>query len=114
MPWRQLERQYRVGGRRRRSQDEELAGTAWAWSADVGSTHGCGVRVSLVPDRRRGVWVVRCQAVEVVEGRAVAVRAEVKAEWPDVHGTSLMGRVHALTCELDSVLTDDQLQRGTA
>lgn len=44
----------------------------------------------------------------------MAVRAEVKAEWPDVQGTSLMGRLHALTCELDTRLTTDPLTRETA
>lgn len=58
------------------------------------------------------MWVVRLQAVEVVDGRAVSVRAEVKETWPNAEGSTLMGLIWAMTARLDTLLTSDGLQRG--
>lgn len=85
--------------------DECYLGDAWAWAGEVGSTHNCGLRVVLVPTGRRGVWVVRLEAVEVVDGRATSVRAVVKAEYPDASPVTLAGRLYALSVKLDRELT---------
>lgn len=86
--------------------DESYLGDTWSWAGELAATHNCGVRVVLLPAGRRGCWTVRLEAVEVVDGRAVAVRAVVKSEYPDASPVTLAGRLFAMAVRLDKALTD--------
>lgn len=101
-----------MGGGRVGQADEEMMKGAYDWAGEASSLHRCAVRVVLRTTPRRGVWSVRAQAVDVVEGRAVGVRAQVEIEWPSAHHQTLAGAVLNALMRLDHELGVDELQRG--
>lgn len=87
-------------------QDEEFLRSAWDWAADAASISGAAVRLCIVPTNRRGVWTIRAEAVEVVNGKAVAVCYQHRQEWPSAaHGT-LAGALYAALLQLDKRLPE--------
>lgn len=100
-----------MGRPRENKQEVGYLEDAWLWCRDLGGTHDVGVRVVLHPSGQRGVWVVRVEAVHVVEGRAVAVAATVRSEYPDASPVTFSGRLYSLMVKLDQELTADPLMR---
>lgn len=96
-------------------QDEQVMADAWEWASEASSGHGAGVRVVLIPSGRRGVWVVRAEAVDVVDGRARSVRIQVRWEWPHAEYQTLAGAIMNALMQLDHQMGIDALdQRGAA
>jgi hypothetical protein len=91
--------------------DEEFIRSAWDWAGEAAVEHRAGIRVSLVPSKRRGVWQIRAQAVEMVETRAVGIRVQVETEWPTTNHSTLAGAVLAALMQLDHQLGIDALQQ---
>lgn len=86
--------------------DEAYLGDAWAWAGELARTHNVGVRVVLLPTGRRGCWDIRLEAVEVVDRRAVGVKAQVVSSFPDASPVTLAGRLYSMAVQLDKLLTD--------
>lgn len=97
------------GGKGKVSQDVGYVQDAWQYAVELGTEHGCGVRLSMWPDSRRGVWQLQCQAIEVVDGKAVGVRYALKDSWPNSRYESLSGTLFRLVVELDKQLSFDAL-----
>jgi hypothetical protein len=93
-------------------QDEEYIKAAWDWAGEASNLHNAGIRVSMVPGKRRGVWKLRAQAVEMVEVRAVGIRVQVEQEWPNTTHSTLAGAILALLMQLDHQLGIDALTGG--
>lgn len=94
-----------------RSADEDVMGAAYDWAGEAGRVHNCGARIVLLPSRRRGVWLVRAQAVDVVDKRAVGVRVQVELEWPTSEYQTFAGALMNALMRLDHELGIDALQQ---
>lgn len=82
----------------------EYWSSAYEWAGELQHTHGCSVRVSLLPTGRRGVWRVVVAAVAVADGRVVDVRAKLEGEWPSSQRQTLDGLVFGLVIQLDKAI----------
>lgn len=89
--------------------DEEYMKAAWDWAGEAAVQHNAGVRLSLTPSKRRGVWRLRAQACETVNERAVGIRVQVEVEWPSVTHSTLAGALLAALMQLDHQLGIDAL-----
>ena len=92
-------------GARVGKQDEEYLRGAWEWAGELGSSSPLAVRIVMHPSQRKGVWLLRAEAVSVCEGRVVGVHTQVRAEWPTDRYSTLAGAILALTVQLDHALT---------
>lgn len=95
------------GGVPKKSQDVGYVADAWQYAVELGTEHGCGVRLSMWPDSRKGVWQLQCQAIEVVDGKAVGVRYALKDSWPNARYDSLPATMFRMVVELDKQLSFD-------
>lgn len=93
--------------------DEEYIRAAHEWARETERQHNCGVRISLVPTSRKGVWKARAQCCEVVDGRAVGVRLQVEGEWPTSQHSTLAGYLMNLLMQLDHQMGIDELQAAS-
>jgi len=88
--------------------DEEHIKAAWDWAVETGQSHGLAIRLCFVPAGRRGVWAVRAQAVEVVDGRAIKILNQHEQEWPNASYSTLAGAVFAALMALDNRLGEPE------
>lgn len=84
----------------------------WDWAADVAEGHGPGVQIGLSPTKRPGVWRVTVRTVEVIDGRASAVRTQVRGEWPNGDRVEFLPYVHRLLMELDRLEAATPFERA--
>lgn len=92
--------------------DAEWLLGAWHWAGDIGANTSRGVRLSLTPGTRKGVWVVRAQSVEVVEGRAVGVHTQVEGEYPTAYQEDFGAFVLNMLMKLDARLECTPIERA--
>lgn len=83
-----------------RNDDEYLKG-AWEWAVDAASGQQVGVRVVMTPTDRRGVWMLRIQACDVVDRRVVCVKLQHTIEFPSASHQTLAGAILAGLLHLD-------------
>lgn len=94
--------------------DEEQMRGAYDWAGEAGRVHGCAIRLVLLPTSRPGVWLVRAQAVDAVDGRAVRVRVQVALEWPRSEQQTLSGAIMNALMQLDHELGYDMVKQAAA
>jgi hypothetical protein len=91
------------------SVDESFLAPAWQWGNELAGRLQLVTRVSLVPSRRPGVWVVTASAHEHVEGRISGTRCKVTVEWPTATLRPLAAEIMNLLMRLDHELGYDEL-----
>lgn len=89
-----------MGRNKAAENDEGFLQSAWEWAGDVGQSANLGVRIVLTPTGRQGVWSVKAQAVPVVDGKAVGIHTQVKAEFPNGRASTLAALVFTLLTDL--------------
>lgn len=91
--------------------DRDWLLAVWEWSAELGAANGPGVRLSLMPTTRPGVFTVTVAACEVVDGRVVQVLAKKAGEWPNADRAALGAYLLRLMAALDAELATE-IMRG--
>lgn len=91
--------------------DRDWLLAVWEWAAELGETDGPGVRVSMTPTTRAGVFTVTVAACEVVDGRIVQVVAKKAGEWPNADRVALGAYILRLMAALDAELAAE-IMRG--
>lgn len=91
------------------SSDEDVLRTMSSWQADAKKQHGVGVRVLITPTTRTGVWVIRAQALEMADEKPVAVRVQIRQEYPTAQHQTFLGALMNALMQLDHELGYDGL-----
>lgn len=90
--------------------DEEMMRGLYEWCGDMGQTHGVGIRVTIAPTKRPGVFYVKAQALEMADGLPKAIRVQYKTEWPTSQHQTLAGALMNACMHLDHLLGMDGLE----
>lgn len=84
--------------------DEEMMRAAWDWSGEMGAAYGVGVRIAVTTTARKGVWLVRVQAVQAAGPVGARVRATAGLEWPCARHQTLAGALLSGVMKLDHLI----------
>lgn len=93
-----------MSNRRPGRQDDELLKGCWDWAVEAVDEHEAGVRVVMTPTTRKGIWLLRVQACDVVDGKVVCVKAQHTMEFPGSSHQTLAGAIMAGLLTLDHTL----------
>jgi hypothetical protein len=92
--------------------DEDMMMGAWQWCGEVSQTHGLGVRVTIAPTIRKGVFLVKAQALHMADTKPVGIKVQVTREWPSSTYQTLAGCLMNVLMHLDHVIGMDGLTEG--
>lgn len=95
---------------RQKGATDHLLEGAYDWAVELHKATGCLLQLSLTPTTRKGVWSIVARALDVVDGKPVAIRVQVSSVWPDAEGRDFGSAVMLVTMELDHALAQDELK----
>lgn len=95
------------------SQDETFLTSAWEYLRDTETTYGVSVDMELVPQQRKGLWLIYLIANDMLPGvgfnRPVA---RYRLEFPNSGNQTFCGALFSATNQLDKLVHDFRKQAG--
>lgn len=71
--------------------DEEMLGSVWDWVKSAKAEYGYPIRLQLLMTERRGVFIIKAQALKMDGDKAVGFAHQYEVEWPRSQHATLAG-----------------------